>query len=622
MLIVYATETGSAEGLAYSIYLELYLRGIDVFVTNSCMVTPHVLNYHDRIIFIVSTAAYGEFPHSAHKLVSDLRGLKTRVKWSYTLFGLGDSRYPLFNHAARKLVTILDVIGAAQFHRVAYGDEQHPLGYLGEFITWFSDFKDQLKLGDVQNAGPLQFDLSVEKLGMEAKEGNIKVKCLTGQVISNDVITSEDHFRNVRNIVIHCNGGKYTTGDICCIYPTGHPEAVRHSLIKLGFNPEETIILHRRKNGCISFSNTSVVFHGNEKQKQMDEGLLPYEGKNISLTTLFSDFLSLSNLCCQWQMYVMSIFAEMEIHKTKLLEMSSFTIEGCAEYNRYCKDERRSLYEVLCDFNSVKLPLYVLINIATPYYPRLYSIASTHNTLGIGRPEPSVFDGSLSSVSYKSFKAFLKQERKRNGLMELCVSEVTHNTPYGRKIEGQASELLANAVPRQLLRFDIIKSGVAPAVLDLSVPVLFICTGTGLAAVKPLLEGRMERFMQLWNEHFRLPNVRDIAFFGFRRKRQDHLYLGDMRLLKMWCDIVFVYSRESGKKVYVQDVISQFPKRVIEILMKGLVFISGRSHPMPKQVIETLSDILVTGAGFGKRAADKFVESALLGGKIIVDTWG
>ncbi|KAK1936040.1 flavodoxin domain containing protein [Babesia divergens] len=624
VLIVYATETGAAEALAYSTYQELYFRGVTVSVKSAYAVKPGTLAAYDCVIFIVSTAAYGEFPHSLQGLICKLRERKLTIDLKYTLFGLGDSRYPLFNHAARKLITVLDAVGATTFYRVAYGDEQHPLGHLGEFIAWIAGLKDHWNLSDVQNPHTVQFSLAVETLGTDTEEGKTEVRYRTGTVISNDVITSQDHFRSVRNVVIDCNDAQYTPGDVCCLYPTDDPDDVANALIKLGYDPNETVIVRHVANRGLEFNRILDASTSDKVTQDQDKQLhnVPYVGRPIKLKTIFSQFLSLNNVCTQWQMYIMAMFTGMEIHKSKLLEMARFDVEGCAEYNRYCKDERRSLFEVLCDFNSVRLPVEAFINIATPYYPRMYSIASTPNSLGMARAGANIHDANMPDISYAVFKRFIMHERQRNGLMELCIAEVSHSTPYNRKIEGQASKFLAKALPKQTIRFDIVKSKVAQAVLDVNVPVLFICTGTGLAAIKPLLEGRIENFVRTWNNHFRRPTVKDLALFGFRRRRQDHLYLGDMRLLRLWCDMEFVYSRETGRKVYVQDVISKFSERVIKILMGGLVIISGKSHPMPKQVIERLRDMLVEKAGFGTRAADKFIEGSLMGGKIIVDSWG
>ncbi|GBE60458.1 flavodoxin domain containing protein [Babesia ovata] len=623
VLIVYATETGCAEALAYSTYIQLRLRRADVSVKSAAFATRRLLLRYDRIIFVISTAAYGEFPHSMRFLVDELQGGRRRLPADYTIFGLGDSRYPLFNYAARKLVTLLERAGATCFYAVGYGDDQHPLGHTGEFIPWIAGLTALWGQLDTDEEPPISFRLKVEELERGTEEDEIRLSTATGKVVSNDIITAEDHFRTVRNIVIQCGGTKYDPGDVCCLYPTGDPDEVVEMLQKLGQDPEQVVRIVSVNDGGLEFNRDLEALQVSDESDGSQEGRrLPFEGKAITLRTLFVEYLSLKNVCTQWQMYFMAKYASMDIYRDKLREMASFNIEACAEYNRYCKDEHRNLFEVLCDFHLLNLPIEVLVNIATPYYPRMYSISSTPTTIGITRYWESPYGGTLSELPYSTFKSFLMRKMCENGLIELCVADVTHQTPYNRKVQGQASDFLANALPSRLLRLSITKSHIAEAVLDVSKPVLFMCTGTGLAAVKPLMEARIERHVNLWNEKFTLPRVKDLAFIGFRRRKQDHLYLANPQLLNLWCEVRVVYSRESGRKVYVQDEIVKFPNRVVEILMNGLVIISGRSHPMPKQIMQRLKDMLVEHAGFGDRAADKFMEGALMGGKIIMETWG
>ncbi|CDR94379.1 flavodoxin domain containing protein, putative [Babesia bigemina] len=623
VLIVYATETGCAEALAYSTYIQLKLRRVDVSVKSAAVATRRLFMAFDRLVFMVSTAAYGEFPHSMRFMVDELQGGRRKLPVEYTIFGLGDSRYPLFNYAARKLVTLLEMAGANCFYGVGYGDDQHPLGHTGEFIPWIAGLTALWGPLEAYEEMPTTFRLKVEQLEAGTVEAEIRLNTAVGTVISNDVITANDHFRTVRNIVIQCYGQKYGPGDVCCVYPTGNPDEVVEMLQKLGQDPEQVVSIRSANDDGLEFNRDLEVLHVSDEGGGSHEGSrLPFEGKAISLRTLFVEYLSLKNVCTQWQMYFMAKHATLDIYRNKLSEMASFSIEACAEYNRYCKDERRSLFEVLCDFHLTNLPVEVLVNIATPYYPRMYSISSTPTTVGIARLWPSPCDGTLIGPHYSTLKSFLAQKSRETGLIELCVADVTHHTPYNRKVKGQASDFLANALPSRLLRLTITKSRIAEAVLDVTKPVLFICTGTGLAAVKPLMEARVERLANIWNEAFTLPHVRDMAFIGFRRRRQDHLYLANAQLLNPWCEVHVVYSREAGRKIYVQDEIVKFPKRVIEIVMNGLVIISGRSHPMPKQVMQRLRDMLVEHAGFGVRAAEKFMEGALMGGKIIMETWG
>lgn len=58
--------------------------------------------------------------------------------------------------------------------------------------------------------------------------------------------------------------------------------------------------------------------------------------------------------------------------------MSSKTVEGMEEYTRYCYKEKRNVYEILYDFDSVKLNLDYLLEALGLLKPREYSICTSH----------------------------------------------------------------------------------------------------------------------------------------------------------------------------------------------------------------------------------------------------
>lgn len=73
---------------------------------------------------------------------------------------------------------------------------------------------------------------------------------------------------------------------------------------------------------------------------------------------------------------ILAEFASSEIHKEKLLEMSSMTLEGIELYYEYITREKRHIVEVLYDFDSIKIPYMYLIEALGFIKPRDYSISS------------------------------------------------------------------------------------------------------------------------------------------------------------------------------------------------------------------------------------------------------
>lgn len=78
------------------------------------------------IVFIVSTTGEGEVPETMKNawkflLRSDLPASSLN-SLKFTIFGLGDSSYSLFNAAAKKLAKRLINLGAQLIHEVGLGD--------------------------------------------------------------------------------------------------------------------------------------------------------------------------------------------------------------------------------------------------------------------------------------------------------------------------------------------------------------------------------------------------------------------------------------------------------------------------------------------------------------------
>ena len=102
------------------------------------------------IVFVIATTGDGEAPQTmlnAWKFLlrrdlppNSLKSLK------FSVFGLGDSSYALFNAMAKKLTQRLMDLGATLFHKVGLGDYQHDFGYEGEFDPWLAQLWPNLKL--------------------------------------------------------------------------------------------------------------------------------------------------------------------------------------------------------------------------------------------------------------------------------------------------------------------------------------------------------------------------------------------------------------------------------------------------------------------------------------------
>jgi sulfite reductase alpha subunit-like flavoprotein len=148
----------------------------------------------------------------------------------------------------------------------------------------------------------------------------------------------------------------------------------------------------------------------------------------------------------------LSFFAADAEQAAKLAEMGAPA--GADLYHTYCARERRSYAEVLCEFDSVALPLAYALELLPPLQPRAYSVAS-----------------SCAATP---------------GRLALCVAVAAYTTPWGRRKAGVASSWLAALQPGDVVPLAVTRGSFAlPA--DPAVPLLLVGPGTGIAPMRSLV---------------------------------------------------------------------------------------------------------------------------------------
>ena len=132
LLILYGSQTGTAQDIAHQIS-----RGARRlhFQTEICTMDDYERDKifeEELVIFICSTTGQGTHPQNMSKFWTGLKRANLPNDFldniRFTLFGLGDSSYPKFNWAAKKLFRRLSQIGAQPFLDPGQADDQHPNG--------------------------------------------------------------------------------------------------------------------------------------------------------------------------------------------------------------------------------------------------------------------------------------------------------------------------------------------------------------------------------------------------------------------------------------------------------------------------------------------------------------
>jgi len=650
----YASESGTAEEAAEDTYHELLDLDYDVSVS-ALSINDLERWCHSKdavtVIFFIATTGLGEWPIHARPFWQKLlqRTCPSLSHIHFSIYGFGDSAYTEFNFASRRLESRLLQLGAESFLRTGLGDDQHDFGYAQELDPWFQELcailSDDFKVPHTENSTesptdtsddsiPIPDDalvdaatthkktlrdlaphlrISYEEITPETHDNILEKPPTNAIVTENRRITSEDHFQAVNHVSLLFEEPKtphWEPGDVCSIYPVVASEIVEEFLelqdldgtTEIKIKPYE--LEQQEKGYSPSVSSTAKPDH------------FPWN-QRVSLRTLFTYYLDLTQLPKgRWFFHVMAKFTEDEIRQEKLIEFGGRSLEAKDALFDYCKRPRRNIVDILRDFHTTKLPLQILLNLVPPMKPRLYSIANACHF-----PAPGENFALFRKHYVRSFhrcwdKLALDSRRPQ---VELCIAIVDFERG-GRHIEGTCSRYVRDQLQTgSHIRAKIEKAAtILPQALERHKIASLICIspGTGLTPVRALIQERNLKSQRLHP---------DMVFLGFRNKSKDYLYEDEWEKLKETQIMVNVaFSRDDkDKKIYVQDLIEKEGHAVVRALDNGAVlFISGRSHPMPQQVRSSLIEILQDVKGYDEAAAERYLAQLKKNQRYICDTWG
>lgn len=242
LVILYGSQTGTAEDVAERIGRQArrYRFCVSVMAMNDYPVKE--LIKEKLVLFVCATTGQGEEPDNMKRFWSFLlrKSLPhTSLKaLTYTVIGLGDSTYLKFNFTAKRLRRRLDQLGAKCGVEPLHADEQHELGADGMIDPWLEGFwKFVLGLHPLPvGCPPLSDDeLPVPKYTVLGDTEVItnpsiaKENVFFGILISNERVTSREHFQDVRLIKLDVGGlaVDFDPGDIVVVHPENCKEDVK-----------------------------------------------------------------------------------------------------------------------------------------------------------------------------------------------------------------------------------------------------------------------------------------------------------------------------------------------------------------------------------------------------------
>lgn len=588
--ILYGSETGNAHD--YAQYLSRRLRYFLIEPTLASMddfPLKNLITSTKYLIVICSTTGQGELPHNSKKFMKFL--LKKKLPQDLlghikiTSFGIGDSSYPKFNYAIKKIHARLMQLGCQELSARCEADELSPEGIDGYYKEWEGkviaalqlhiptvvEVDDSILLPPEnpiiisENASDIDTILQHKALVLSRNQDGMKV----GKIKLNKRITLIDHFQDVRHILIESNDLDYSPGDTVALYPCNDDTSVE--------------ILMRLQPHWIPYADKPLEI-GNTVPS-IPGGFI--EKLNLTLRSLFKYHLDIQSIPRRSFFMLLWHFCDSSSEdgareQEKLKEFSS--IEESEELYNYANRPRRLILETVLEFQqNLKIPIEYVFDLFPTIKPRLFLIAS--------KPSQNFIEIVVAIVEYKTII-----RRIRRGLCSKWLKLLKEGDQITISVHGSG------------LRFQL--SDTPPP------PIIMVAPGTGVAPMKSLIE---DISLKHSGQELHL-------FYGCRYKDKDFLFSDRWQQLSKSesFHIYPCFSRDlsSGPK-YVQHELFNKKMLIGDLILNknAIVFVCGSSGSMPREVRITLVEILSSFRNMPTQDADGYLLSMEGSGRYKQETW-
>ena len=569
-LILYASETGTAEGYAHQTARRL--AGLSPVVRSMDEVTPADIAASPRVLAIVATCRDGDVPQSGETLLAALAEAPAGVlaDTRFAVLGLGNRIYPQFCRAAHTVDAAFAAAGAERMASVEAADEI--AGQADTVKRWIEMFVK--RWGKEQSVCPVRRPL-VELIPPQ-RAPDPDPREIGTIAFKREMLSLPEGARSTRFVGIDLppalleaagQAPAYAPGDHVAVHP-GNPAAlVARLCAQLGLPADTWFRAHGASNEALSRFRSGYSVH---KLLTEDLDLSMPEAPEELLAAMRDRSGEGSGRLERWLWVLNS--------------------DDDGPERRELLDRLKQDYVTVADLFDAfpeNVPAFeLLIQLLPRLKPRLYSIASTP------RSEP--------------------------GRIWLMVGVYSGERADGRLVRGIASHHLAGLAAGARVRVTLKK---APRGLpeEPGGPVLMIAAGTGLAALCGAMEDRVARGARAGAE------APVSLYFGCRTADE---FLERERVLG-WrragylSRLSVAYSRSGPAKAYVQDAIDADGKAVARDLMHPAahLMICGDAK-MAHDVDARLRMILQRDGGLGYAEALALLDRMRREGRYIADIWG
>jgi sulfite reductase alpha subunit-like flavoprotein len=387
----------------------------------------------------------------------------------------------------------------------------------------------------------------------------------TATLTQNKRVTPQGHWQDVRHLCLTTSETlPYSPGDMISITPKNFSADVNEMLTLMGW----TDVADKP----VSFIPGALL--QGRPEDELPAPPIPYlvntESSPVTIRTLLTEYLDIRAIPRRSFFANIAHYTTDEQHKERLLEFTH--PEFIDELWDYTTRPRRSILEVLHDFDTVKIPWQHAASVLPAIRGRQFSIAS---------------GGELKKLP----------NRSTGTKFELLIAIVKYRTILKRIREGVCTRYLSVLKPGSTLKVQLQRGGLNPTLKQLVGPAVLVGPGTGLAPLRALIweKAAMIKASREGQSEVSLPTIGStILLFGGRNRVADYFFEDEWEHLQkeglLDLQVLTAFSRDQQQKVYVQDRVREHAEVIFNMLHEdgGSVFICGSSGRMPQAVREAL----------------------------------
>merc|ERR1712096_80623 len=250
--ILYASETGNTETLAYQLQMQFNRREIRTKVMDYNSFDIDDIPKQSFVVNLAATCGQGEFPGNSTAFWEDLNDPDLPPDFldgvKMFTFGMGDSHYVFFNEVAVRIHERMKELGATEVMEIGMGDDQDEDKWETEYNEWMPSLFSE-DMGDVEPSQELMDPTwNILKPNQTVTEPQTEVVIPPGsKIVSLNKavnITPESDRTNW-----HCEfdlsgqGMSYAAGDALGVYPHNDETQVREFCAQIGRDFDELIMI-------------------------------------------------------------------------------------------------------------------------------------------------------------------------------------------------------------------------------------------------------------------------------------------------------------------------------------------------------------------------------------------